>query len=253
MYNTESYWDVVAENIAVRANTKMIAGDDEPYYRYKRKEFLKLLDKVDFKTKKILEIGSGPGGNLEYLYNKGFRNLSGVDISANMITIAKEQLKGKNIDIQKTNGIDLPFKDLSFDLVFTSTVLQHNTNEKILIHLINNICKVSKNEIIIFERIENTIKGHESNLGRPVKYYSSLFTNNNFHLLEVKYLPIKISYFICGMIRKIFNSKNRKESEPLTKLSVLLETILLPLTKILDKIFANNRDVAMLRFIKNNS
>jgi ubiquinone/menaquinone biosynthesis C-methylase UbiE len=251
MYNTESYWDVVAEKLDVRKSSKMIAGDNEPYYRYKRNQFLKLLDKVDFKNKKILEIGSGPGGNLEYLYNKGFTDLTGADISSKMVKIAKEHLKNKNIDIQKTNGITLPFNDLSFDLVFTSTVLQHNTNEEILIQLINNICKISRNEVVIFERIEKRIKGHESNLGRPISYYASLFAKNNLLLVEVKFLQIQVSYIVCGIIRKLFNSKYRKEGEQLSKFSVLLETISLPITKMLDKIFVSNRDVAMLRFIRN--
>lgn len=250
MYNTEAYWNEVADNISVRKDTKLIAGDDEPYYRYKRKQFLKLLDKVDFNGKKILEIGSGPGGNLEYLYNKGYRDLSGADISDKMIAIAQELLKGKNIDIRKTNGVDLPFADLTFDLVYTSTVLQHNTDETRLIQLISNICKVSRAEVIIFERIEKTIKGHESNLGRPVSYYSSLFARNGFQLAEVRYLPIQASYLVCGFIRKFFNPKSRKEGEPLNKFSILLEKVLLPVTKLLDRIVPSKRDVAMLRFIK---
>lgn len=250
MFNTESYWDEVADNITVRVDTRLIAGDDEPYYRYKRNEFLKLLDKVDCINKSILEIGAGPGGNLEYLYNKGCRNLAGVDISGKMVAIAKEQLKGKNIDIQKTNGTDLPFSDSSFDLIFTSTVLQHNTDEAVLIQLINSICKTAKTDVIIFERIEKKLKGHESNIGRPVSYYSSLFSKNGFHLVEVNYLPIQCSYFVCGVIRKLFNSKNRKEGEPLTKFSICLEKILLPATRLLDKIIPSRRDVSMLHFTK---
>ncbi len=250
MYNVENYWNKVAENITLRTDTKLIAGDDEPYYRYKRNEFLKFLDKIDFQSKKILEIGIGPGGNLEYLYDKGCRDLAGVDISDKMVELAQEQLKGKNIEVQKTNGIDLPYKDSSFDLVFTSTVLQHNTDEKLLFQLIQNICKVAKNEIIIFERIERTIKGHESNLGRPVSYYSSVFLKSGFELIEVAFLKIQVSYLVCGLIRKKLNPRIRKEGEPLTKLSIRLEKFLLPVTKILDKIFPSKRDVAMLRFIK---
>jgi hypothetical protein len=62
-YNPETYWDNVAENISFRQDLKIIAGDDEPYYRYKRRRFLELLDSINFSDKTVLEIGSGPGGN----------------------------------------------------------------------------------------------------------------------------------------------------------------------------------------------
>ena len=35
--DVRAYWDKVAENIADREHESVIAGDDEPYYRYKRK------------------------------------------------------------------------------------------------------------------------------------------------------------------------------------------------------------------------
>ena len=38
-YDREAYWDKVAEEISSRNDLKIIAGDDEPYYRYKRKLF----------------------------------------------------------------------------------------------------------------------------------------------------------------------------------------------------------------------
>lgn len=60
-YHPEPYWSEVAQKIKTREGVNVIAGDDEPYYRYKRKRFLKLLNSVDFAGKSVLEIGSGPG------------------------------------------------------------------------------------------------------------------------------------------------------------------------------------------------
>ena len=79
-YNTEAYWDKVAQEIGSREDLKIIAGDDEPYYRYKRKRFLKLFDTIDFKNKSVLEIGSGPGGNLHHLTQKNCKKISVDDI-----------------------------------------------------------------------------------------------------------------------------------------------------------------------------
>lgn len=64
-YHPEKYWSEVAKVIKKRENGKnVIAGDDEPYYRYKRQKFLSLLHSIDFSNKTLLEIGCGPGGNL---------------------------------------------------------------------------------------------------------------------------------------------------------------------------------------------
>jgi ubiquinone/menaquinone biosynthesis C-methylase UbiE len=249
-YNPESYWDEVAGNIAARQDTRLIAGDDEPYYRYKRKRFLELLGRLPLQDKKILEIGSGPGGNLEFLHRNGCRSLTGADISARMIALATELLGGKNINLVKIDGRRLPFEDGSFDVVFTSTVLQHITDENILLPLLSEICRVSSTEVLLFERIERHIKGHESNLGRPVSYYTDQMAAHNFVLKTTTPLPLQASFYACGAIRKLANPSHRKEGEPLTKLSVALEKMVLPFTSMLDKIIPSNRDVMLLHFVR---
>ena len=42
-YHPEPYWSDVAKRIKARKGKNVIAGDDEPYYRYKRERFLDLL------------------------------------------------------------------------------------------------------------------------------------------------------------------------------------------------------------------
>jgi ubiquinone/menaquinone biosynthesis C-methylase UbiE len=249
-YDRESYWNEVADNITSRKDLRIIAGDDEPYYRYKRKKFLELLNTLPFQGKTVLEIGSGPGGNLDFIYQKGAAKITGVDISAQMIALSKSFLAGKNIELIKINGQELPFENNAFDIVFTSTVLQHNTNEQQLIQLVGEICRVSKKEVYLFERIESRIKGHDTNLGRPVNYYAEIFRKNGFDLKRKKSLPIQASYVVSGLIRKVFNSSSRKEGQPLTKISVILENISLPITSVLDKIIPSRRDVTLLLFEK---
>lgn len=247
-YHPESYWDKVAESIATRKGIKIIAGDDEPYYRYKRKRFLELLGKIDFSGKEILEVGSGPGGNLDFINTKGCKKLTGVDIAQQMIALSAQLLKGKDIPVLKMDGKNLPFEDKTFDVVFTSTVLQHITDEQLLQQLCGEICRVSREEVLVFERIENHIKGHQSNMGRPVRYYKQLLHSNGFELISVQSLPIQASYYVCGIIRKVFNRGKRAEGQPLSKLSVALEKIVLPITSLLDKLVASKRDVSLLQF-----
>lgn len=251
-YDPQHYWDDVAQHISNRDDNNIIAGDDEPYYRYKRKMFLQLFDSIGFTNKKVLEVGPGPGGNLQYLLQKNCKEIAGADISERMIRLAKKNLQQTNISIHRTDGFTLPYTDNYFDLVFTSTVLQHVTDNDQLQRLIKDICRISASEVIIFERIENKITGHESNLGRPVSYYADIFNNNGFTLHATRFLPVRASYIVCGAIRKLFNSRSRKEGQPISKTSRVLQTMTLPVTKLLDKIIPAKSDLCMLCFKKDH-
>jgi ubiquinone/menaquinone biosynthesis C-methylase UbiE len=248
-YNLPEYWNEVAENIRRRGSESVIAGDDEPFYHYKRAAFLKYFTKIPFQGKRVLEIGSGPGGNLELVTALGAEKITGVDISPTMISIAKKRLDPK-VDLVQVNGTELPFPEDHFDIVFTSTVLQHNTNESDLQKLVAEICRVAGSDIYIFERIEKKITGHESNAGRPVSYYKELFGKQHCRLVTAELLPIQVSYYVSGAIRKIFNPKKRKEGEPSTRIALFLQKATLPVTKLLDKIVPPTRDLGLLHFKK---
>ena len=84
-YHPESYWSDVAKRIKSREGRNVVAGDDEPFYRYKRMRFLEMLKAVNFEGKSVLEIGNGPGGNLKEISQLKPARLVGADISAEMI------------------------------------------------------------------------------------------------------------------------------------------------------------------------
>lgn len=247
-YNPETYWAAVGRRIEHRADvSSVIAGDDEPYYRYKRKRFLKMLHAVDFAKKRVLEIGSGPGGNLIEVLKDHPDEVKGVDISQQMVSLASQKLPSA-VQVLKIDGKKLPFENNSFDIVFTATVLQHNTDEGMLKEILSEMCRVSSDRIYLFERIETSIKGNELCLGRPVSYYAELMKEHGFLLVSTKFINIRISYYFCGAIRKLFNRRGRKEGEPLSKLSIALQTLLIPITSLFDKIFHSEKDVARLEF-----
>lgn len=246
-YHPEPYWSDVAKRIQARGGANVIAGDDEPYYRYKRKRFLRLLLDVDFSGKAVLEIGSGPGGNLKELLSKSPKSLTGVDISPDMVALAKSHLPPE-VNFIKVDGTTLPFEGNTFDYVFSATVLQHNTDENMLLSLIGEMCRVSSEKVFIFERIEDSIIGDDLCLGRPVDYYADIFKKNGFELVSKKFINIRSSYYISGAIRKGLNPRKRKEGEPLTKFSELMQKLTLPVTSVMDKIFTSQKDVARLEF-----
>ncbi|MCH8554688.1 MAG: class I SAM-dependent methyltransferase [Schleiferiaceae bacterium] len=252
-YHPEKYWSEVGAKIKEREDGKnVIAGDDEPYYRYKRDRFLELLNSVDFSGKRVLEIGFGPGGNLQEVYKHKPAKLMGADISQEMVNLAKSKLP-KDIELVKINGTELPFEDGAFDIVFTATVLQHNTDEAMLKKIIKEICRVSGDKVYLFERIESTILGDELCYGRPIAYYEALMKENGYALLSKRHINVRVSYYVAGAIRKGLNPKTRKEGDPLTPFSLKLQKITLPISKKLDKVFKSGKDVTKLEFVKMGS
>lgn len=247
-YHPEPYWSEVADRIAARSGRNVIAGDDEPYYRYKRARFLKLLHSVDFGNKKVLELGPGPGGNLQEVLRQKPAELHGADISQRMIDLASQHLTDPRVRLTKIDGRRLPFPDRYFDIVFTATVLQHNTDEAMLQQVLSEICRVSGDQVILFEMVAPTITGDELCMSRPPAYYAALCAPHGFELQEVRHINIYLSYLMAGFTRKVLNSRRRREGEPLTPVSLAVQRLALPLTQLLDRAFPVKRDVAKLVF-----
>lgn len=246
-YHPEPYWSEVADKIAARGDENVVAGDDEPYYRYKRRAFLKLLNSVKFQGEKVLEIGNGPGGNLREVWKHNPKSLTGVDISQQMVDLAKKH-NHPDVNILKINGTELPFQDQTFDIVFTATVLQHNTDEAMLKQIMAELSRVAASRVFLFERIESEILGDELCYGRPVNYYEEIMKSNGYMLKNTAFVNVRVSYYVCGAIRKLFNPSSRKEGDPLNKFSIFLEKMTLPITKVLDRVFTSKKDVAKLEF-----
>ncbi|MCB1825155.1 MAG: class I SAM-dependent methyltransferase [Gammaproteobacteria bacterium] len=92
----------------------------------KRQEHLKTIRQYElqqalkhFPTKgHILEIGAGSGWQAQWLSNNGYK-VTAVDIPES------QYLQGKVFPIILYDGINLPFLDDSFDIIFSSNVLEH--------------------------------------------------------------------------------------------------------------------------------
>lgn len=79
------------------------------------------------KNDSILEIGCNVGRNLNALYNNGFHNLYGIEISKNAIKeLRNKYVMLKDCDIQNISVEDYLIKDNDKkDIIFTMAVLQH--------------------------------------------------------------------------------------------------------------------------------
>ncbi len=113
---------------------------------------------------RILEIGPNYGLQLELLQRAGFTNLYGLELNKHAIEVAHKKVHG--VSIINGDGLDIPFKDGFFDLVFTSGVLIHigpQNRKKVM----SEIYRVSKSYIWGFEyfsdRAEEIVyRGHKN-------------------------------------------------------------------------------------------
>jgi pseudaminic acid biosynthesis-associated methylase len=76
---------------------------------------------------RILEVGCNIGNQLLLLQQMGYSNLSGIEPQGYALDLAKARTK--NMNLMQGSVFDIPCKDGSFDLVFTSRVLIHISRE----------------------------------------------------------------------------------------------------------------------------
>lgn len=100
------------------------------------------LDLINGYDSNILDLGCGYGRTLEYFYNKGFKNLTGVDVSQCLINKAKENCPSAKYIVKDMEEIYLNEK---FDLVLLMAVIEYiktdNDQKKFfekVYHLLNN-------------------------------------------------------------------------------------------------------------------
>lgn len=251
----ESYWSKVAQRIKARDKNAFVAGDDTPYFRYKRAKFLKrFLDAIDCTSRIILELGCGPGGNLLYIaQTQSPEKLIGVDISQPMIDLAAENLGSCAVATQllKSDGVVLPVPDQSVDTSFTSTVLHHNTDGDTFKGLVRELCRVTRTSVIVMENTGHEgVSGSGSYIARRVDVYESVFAEHGFRLSDCAYLNTKVSRYGHAFIDRIFPPGKHDEGAPFRRLPQLLVTAFLPVTRILDRCFADKYDMTKMVFLR---
>jgi SAM-dependent methyltransferase len=252
-YDPESYWSSVGEQIKSRDRESHVAGDDNPYLRYKRRKFLtRFLRTIDFNGKVGLEVGCGPGGNLlDIALHQSPRKLIGVDISQVMVDLARQNLSRRQViaELHKIDGIHLPFADQSIDISFTVTVLQHDTDGAMLQNLAQEMGRVTSTAIVAMEDTGNAgLSGPGNWIPRRVDVYESVFAPCGFELADSRYLKTRFSRSWYFWIRRRFPSKAYQEGETMAPLPGLLVASLLPITRILDEVSDDSSELTKMVF-----
>jgi len=97
-------------------------------FRYQQhSHLLKCLDAIDFKNKRVLEIGPGLGADSEQIIRRG-AIWSGVDLTPASVDRVTKRLSLRNLPYERLefgSVCDLPFAQDTFDIVFAHGVLHH--------------------------------------------------------------------------------------------------------------------------------
>ena len=156
------------------------------------------------KPKSILEVGCGFGRMLVFVAaNIPALSVVGIEFSSTMIESAKEFLNNHKNQLLKLPAIiqadakNLPFKDKSFDLVYTHVCLTHISPEDI-VQVRREISRVARDGIIHIER------------------YRYPYEHDQPHVWSHQHIP---HYQRLGWKLKEYSEINKKHS---TKLLVLL-------------------------------
>ncbi|HWO75352.1 MAG TPA: class I SAM-dependent methyltransferase [Bacillus sp. (in: firmicutes)] len=146
-----------------------------------RSQYLyELIKKYADVNAKILEPGCNVGRNLNYLLEKGYKNLAGIEISENAVNLLKSTYPelGKNAVIYNApiENIISDFDTGEFDVVFTMAVFEHIHYESDWIF--NEIARISNSYLIIVES-ENGVSGRHF-----PRNYKNLFEPMGFTQIE---------------------------------------------------------------------
>ena len=96
-----------------------------------------------------LEIGCNVGGNLRWLAELlGAENVAGVDVNERALEVVRSEIPG--VDVRVASARELPFADASFDLVFTTGVLIHQSPEE-LPRVMDEIVRASRRYVLCGE------------------------------------------------------------------------------------------------------
>jgi len=154
-------------------------------------KFLLLLPK----KAKILDIGCGPGGFVKYAIEKGF-DARGIDLSENMISIAKQRVPSAQFSIMDMEKMTFP--DNSFDAIFCTYTVIHTPASKIKA-VLSEFNRVLKQKGIMYLVV---FKGQgESYIDEPLMKGQKIFTKY-FSQPEIKDLLKQTNFSIIEITEK---------------------------------------------------
>ena len=141
----EEFWAGKEGEAYLKRNLSHLPGDG----LRRRAPFFDLFDHIGNKDISILEVGCNCGLNLAILQERGYTNLTGIDIGAAAVGAAKQKIPSARI--LEGSILQLPFEDGEFDVVFSSGVLIHQNPAHALFQAMDEMYRCSSRYILGLE------------------------------------------------------------------------------------------------------
>ena len=176
--------------------------------KHSRELYVDVLQKLDqFSFNNLLDIGCGTGNLLLLLSSKYEAQLSGVDLSKNMLEIAQNKL-GEKADLRVGDSENLPFDDDTFDIITCTDSFHHYPHPENVLKEVKRVLK-PKGRLLIadpyaptpFRQLAN-IYMHFSKSG-DVKIYCEdeirkLLENAGFKSIEWEQIAGKNAFIVTA-------------------------------------------------------
>ena len=132
-----AYWERHIHDLEITQHPVGSRGffeDLDQYHFEKLHHLLRLVDFNGWPAKDVLEVGCGAGVDLAR-FAKGGARVTGVDLTASAIALAKENFKQQGLTghFEVADGESLPFQDDTFDLVYAHGVVQYTAHPRRLV------------------------------------------------------------------------------------------------------------------------
>jgi SAM-dependent methyltransferase len=185
------------------------------------------LDRLEVAGRTVLEVGCGPGGNLEHVQRFRPCRTIGVDVSSRMLDLARRRMEGyERVELLKTDGRQIELPDQIADLTFTVTVLMHVSDEAMFRSLVAELCRLTKHTLVLIEqttrRATGSITPDRHGVRRRLGEYVEAVQAHGLVLSRSQDLRVRVSRAGWGQIVRIAGRDKRHEGEPETALARIL-------------------------------
>lgn len=186
------------------------------------------------KDSRILEIGCSGGALLKVLKDKGYRSLSGIDISEKAIALCKERGIGNTYVM---DGARLSFADGEFDTVVVSDVLEHMKDDAAAIAEWRRVMRPG-GKLIVFVPAFDFLWGEHDEVNHHYRRYSRkqlsrIFADAGFTVDRSSYWNA-VLFFPVAMIRiakRLFSRNGEKKSDQFYKVNPFINNTLIKMLK----------------------
>ena len=219
MKKDENYWDKRGKTSYIYKKEKFYTITPIPFY-YKRRNILKIFLKdilKDENIRTILDYGCGDGYYLNYflsVYSE--KNYYGVDISEEMISLAKEKNQAINFYILKDFT---PPYNIKFDFIYSIAVFAHILNEAELLNIFIYFHQLltDNGKIAFFEQTAPKERRGDNWIRRTIGCYIEIAEKCGYKLISYKVISFPAHRFFERKIATIYKKYFVKGNTPLEK------------------------------------